>query len=99
MDDPVQSGKKILTDLPVSKLLLEQLDKFSKESVRAKNVRVFNPRTLYQSINISPGKEVVAVDIGGNKIVAATYKVSEGKLWQIDIPKELKSTNGSGYLG
>lgn len=99
MADAVLSKKTIFTSLPVPQLFPEQLTKFNKESVSAKGVRVFNPRTLYQSIKISPGKEVVAVDIGGNKIAAATYKVSEGRLWQIDTPKELKSTNGSGYLG
>lgn len=97
MADSDQS--QILTSLPLPQLYPEQLAKFSQESIRAKTARVFNPRTVSQSIKISPGKEVMAVDIGGNKIVASRYKISEGKLWQMDTSRELKSDNGSGYLG
>jgi predicted NBD/HSP70 family sugar kinase len=91
-------NRELLTTFRVPELSREQLDLFTRESIRANPVGYFDPVEAQESLNQQNGKEVIAVDLGGDKIAATSFLVVNGKLQPKDNLKSLQSTGGKDYL-
>lgn len=86
----------ISQDIPA--LNQEQLLLFTPEALRVRQALIFNSQVALETVNGTIGRQVMAVDIGGDKITRAIYHVgSNGKLNTID-EKTSNSQNGTGYL-
>lgn len=94
-----QSEKSLITSRPISQLSKEQLDKFTKESIRARVVNRFDPEAAINILKKCEGKKVIAIDIGGYKIESATFKVKNGSLEEDKTKSHsFHSSQGQGYL-
>jgi predicted NBD/HSP70 family sugar kinase len=90
---------KKLTDLPLSKLLREQLEVFSRQSIQTKELMPFDVHQSLHSLHRFEGQTVLGVDIGGTTLEAQLFKVHNSWLEPLDSPlnKTLKSHGGVGY--
>lgn len=88
-----------LLNLPVPDLIPAQLDKFNAHSIRAKESIIFRPITLLDYLKKMEGKQVIAVDIGGDKMASVTSVVKSGNLVRLRNPAIFESEQGAGYLG
>ncbi len=80
----------------VRDLVPAQLARFSRESIRAAEPRPFDPRS---AITAGGGtRQVMAADIGGDKIITARYVVRDGSLTVDGEPTVHHGDRGSGYL-
>lgn len=95
----IKSKQILLTSRPIPQLIQEQLDKFTKESVRARAVDRFDPASAIYILKSGAGKEVIAIDIGGNKIQFATFEVKNGVLEENKAKtNSFHSSQGKGYM-
>lgn len=76
----------------------EQLARFSVSALHAHPTRGFDPDVVVRQLRAHEGQRVVAVDMGGDKLVAATRSVSRGTLTLLDEPRLLRGDGGAGYL-
>jgi predicted NBD/HSP70 family sugar kinase len=81
-----------------TELVDAQLARFTRASLQAVETRRFDPRAALERLRADDGAEVVAVDIGGDKLVTAGYVVEQGGLVQLAPPVVKRSTAGAGYL-
>lgn len=72
----------LLTIRPISELFSEQVNKFTSESLRAKVTGSLNPSLALDVLKKKEGRKVIAVDLGGDKLIAVTLKVRDGLLIQ-----------------
>lgn len=87
-----------LADLPVPQLNDSQMSRFILKSLRATKTREFDPRATLAALRSADGTRVMAIDIGGDKMTAGTYVVSEGKLVPDGLPLVKGGSGGAGYL-
>jgi predicted NBD/HSP70 family sugar kinase len=91
-------GNDLLSRRRVPLLIPEQISRFSLQSLRAKSKRHFDPRAALLTLRADAQKTVLAVDIGGDKMVVGWYAVRDGLLVQITESLIVRGEGGSGYL-
>ena len=91
----LEGGINRLADMPTPAMIGAQIARFTIESVRASTTRSFDPRLVLAAFSASGGSEVMAVDIGGDKLIASRYVVRQGSLRQ-ERP-QLTRDGGGGY--
>lgn len=88
-----------LTQKPTPNILKEQLALFTREAMHTIEVGRFDPAKTNQALTEKTGQRLVAVDMGGDKIVANLFEVRDGKLQKLpELDLMLKSHHGEGYL-
>lgn len=88
-----------LTQKPIPTILEEQLALFTRDAMHATEVGQFNPAATSQALTEKAGQQLVAVDMGGDKIVANLFEVQNGTLQKLPgLDLALKSHHGEGYL-
>jgi predicted NBD/HSP70 family sugar kinase len=92
-------GYDRLADRHVPYLIPEQVEGFTFDALRAKRVRSFDSEAALRKLQTDDQKTVVAIDIGGDKIVASSYDVHGGRLLQMNDVLVRRGDGGSGYLG
>jgi predicted NBD/HSP70 family sugar kinase len=88
----------VLADLEIPAMVDAQLARFTPASLQAVESRRFHPGAALQTLRANHGAEVVAVDIGGDKLVTAPYAVDRGALVPQAAPVVKRSSAGVGYL-
>jgi predicted NBD/HSP70 family sugar kinase len=88
----------LLSRRQVPELLWEQVEQFTLNALRAKPTRTFDPRAALQAMRADGNKTVMAVDVGGDKVVAATYDVRDGLLVQTTEALVGRGDGGFGYV-
>lgn len=91
--------KDLLSILPLPELLSEQLSYFTLDSIRAKPVGDFDAAAASETLKRQRNQRVIAIDIGGDKVASASFRVDNGLL-QSDSQeiKGIQSSDGIGYL-
>jgi predicted NBD/HSP70 family sugar kinase len=89
---------RALADLEVPSLIDSQLARFTPESIRATQTRRFDAHATLQTLRATAEADVMAVDIGGDKLIAAAYTVRGGVLAQEGPPLVSSGMAGAGYL-
>jgi hypothetical protein len=59
---------------PVQAILPEQVQRFTREALRARSVRRFSARRAVEVLQASEGRKFLALDIGGDKISASYFR-------------------------
>ncbi len=88
---------KKLTDLPIFPFYQSQLELFTKESIRAYPIRLFNLNQVFVRLLEQKDKVVMSIDINGDKLVSTKFRVHDGVL-QSKTVDMFQSTQGKGYL-
>jgi predicted NBD/HSP70 family sugar kinase len=96
--NPGVDGHDLLADREVPSIIPEQVDRFTVEALRAKPVRYFDPQAVLHQFRVGGDKTVIAVDIGGDKLIAWSYVVHHGLLRQLAEVTLRHGDGGSGYL-
>ena len=96
--NPNASGLELLADRQVPDLVPEQVERFTVEALRSKPVRSFDPQATLHQLRTGGEKTVVAVDIGGDKLIALSYNVRDGLLLQLAEVLVRRGDGGSAYL-
>jgi predicted NBD/HSP70 family sugar kinase len=81
-----------------SGLAPEQLQRFTKDSLRARPVRPFDVEQVLDMLRLRDGMTVAAVDIGGDKITTADFTVRKGRVESSGHTLVAQGDNGIGYL-
>lgn len=89
---------RLLANTEIPKLVDSQVAQFTIESMQAIRTRTFNPHATLKSWSANGKTEVVAIDIGGDKLIAASYIVGQGGLTQEGKPLVKRGTAGAGYI-
>lgn len=76
----------------------DQLRGFTIEGVRGKQARSFDPRSSLVGLQASDGENVIAVDIGGDKLSASYFAVHDGRLSRTSDLLTCQGDGGAGYL-
>jgi len=79
-------------------LLDSQIARFTFASLRATRARDFDPRTALETLNAAAETLVMAVDVGGDKLVADRYAVGHGILRRVGPAQIRERTAGAGYV-
>jgi predicted NBD/HSP70 family sugar kinase len=96
---PVAAKKRrTLADLEVPSLIDSQLARFTPESIQATMTRRFDSRAVLQTLSATAEAHVMAVDMGGDKLIAAAYAARGGVLAQEGPPLVSRGMAGAGYL-
>ncbi len=74
------------------------LKEFTLEKLRSRPTKKIDPTKLGKKIS-SSNQEVLAIDIGGNKVAVASYSTSAGILGLVNEYDSPRSQDGEGYLG
>jgi predicted NBD/HSP70 family sugar kinase len=92
-------GHRLLIEKPVPSLLPEQVARFTPETLRARSTGRFDPRLAQGVLTASATSRVLAIDIGGDKLVAAFYRVRGGELDQMraEVVRR-REQGGRGYV-
>jgi predicted NBD/HSP70 family sugar kinase len=88
----------LLANRQVPDLVPEQVERFTIDTLRAKPTRSFNPQATLHQLRVGGEKTVVAVDIGGDKLIAWAYGLRDGRLLQLAELLVRRGDSGSGYL-
>lgn len=96
--NPDVGNCELLASRPVPDLMPEQIERFTTGALRAKSARIFDPQATLHELLVGGEKIVLAVDIGGDKLVAWSYDVRDGLLLQLEEVLVRRSDGGSGYL-
>lgn len=88
----------MLNHRPVPPLLPEQLSRFTPEKLQAKPVRDFDPRTALAGLRAADKKAVIAVDIGGDKLTATFFSITDGTVRRTRDVLNRQGYGGAGYL-
>lgn len=84
---------------PTPEIPAEQVSAFTLESLRAKPAMHFSLRELNTGMERREGERVMAIDIGGSKVHAATFVVRNGSLYrEIQSVKILPKKGGEDFL-
>lgn len=93
------SNNELFTASPVPELNPELLEKFTLDVLHPQAVGEFDPQGALETLKRCEGKEVFAIDIGGDKIAATRFTVrSEGLLEPRTEIRSPRSKDGQGYL-
>lgn len=96
--NPGVGGYDRLANRQVPGLLPEQVERFTVEALRAKQVRRFDLQATLHQLRSGGEKAVVAVDIGGDKLIAVSYHVRDGLFRQLAEVAVRRGDGGSAYL-
>lgn len=96
--NPDVGGYDLLASRQVPDLVPEQVERFTVEALRAKPVRCFDPQATLRQLRSGGEKTVVAVDIGGDKLIALSYDVRDGILRKLTEVAVRRGDGGSAYL-
>lgn len=88
----------LLANRQIPDLVPEQVERFTLEALQAKPVRSFDPQATLHQLQTCSEKTVVAVDIGGDKLIALSYDVRDGLLLQLAEILVRQGDGGSAYL-
>ena len=91
-------GGTLLASRPVPALYSDQLERFTLDSLRATEARRFDALRMLSLIRSSGDKRVLAIDIGGDKLVWSLLGTQNGFLERLDEGTETRSEAGRGYL-
>jgi predicted NBD/HSP70 family sugar kinase len=92
------SRTDLLTRRSVPTLTPEQVERFTYHSLRARSTRRFDPRQALRKLRESREKCVIAIDVGGDKLISALYRTRDGILEQVTAPVVRQGDGGSGYV-
>lgn len=100
VERPIEDGKNNpLLLCPIPETPAEQVSAFTLESLRAKPVTDFSLQELKAKMETREGERVMAIDIGGSKVTAATFVVQNGSLHkETDSLETLVKKGGEGFL-
>lgn len=88
-----------LTKESIPDLICEQVAKFSRKSLMARRTRRFNPQSVLDTPTGETRKSVIAIDIGGDKLIAARYERRNGMLERgFEYPVVKRDDGGSRYV-
>jgi predicted NBD/HSP70 family sugar kinase len=96
--EPRVGNCDVLANRQIPDLVPEQVERFTFEALQGKPVRSFDPQATLQKLRTGAEKTVVAVDIGGDKLIASSYDVRDGLLLQLAEVLIRRGDGGSGYL-
>lgn len=100
MEDAPYSNEPLITR-PAPRLTSEQVARFTRESVRARPVRRFDPHSASDlgtaGVSRGPGN-ALAIDIGGDKLVAGLYQLRDGRPEQLPGTIVRQQAGGFGYV-
>ena len=96
--NPHMDGYDLLAGQEVPNLIPEQVERFTIGALRAKPTRSFDPQAALREVQVGGEKTVVAVDIGGDKLIASYYGVRDGLLRQMTEVLVRRGNGGTGYL-
>ena len=91
-------GVDLLTIRPVPELLSTQVAKFTPESLRVRVAEVFDPSLAQNALKNHDRQEIVVIDLGGDKVVAAKFQIRAGELRKLETLASLQSHGGKSYL-
>ena len=94
----MSSNRASLANCESSPLLPEQIDRFTLESLQAKPVRNFDLQATMSQLRTEGSKTVIAIDIGGDKLIAFAYEVHDSRCAQSAELLVRRGDNGSSYL-
>ena len=89
---------RLLNQHPIPALLPEQLQRFTDQTLQTKPVRDFDPRVALAALRAANDKAVIAVDIGGDKLTASLFTVTDGAIRRDREVLNYHSYDGAGYL-
>jgi predicted NBD/HSP70 family sugar kinase len=95
---PGAGASGLLVSRPVPDLVPEQVERFTVNALHAKPVRSLDPQAALDQLRTSGEKTVIAVDIGGDKLIALRYAVRGGILVQLAEVAARQGDGGSAYL-
>lgn len=96
---PTQKDVRTLAELALPEIIDSQIAEFTPESVRVRATRSFDPRSWLAALRSHAGAMVLAVDIGGDKLIASRYVVAEDRLCRTGPPHITDGAGGGiGYL-
>lgn len=75
-----------------------QLDLYTRESLHVQEVGAFDPGAAVRKLEASEGKEVIALDIGGDTIAVTRYEVQDGALTPVIEIVSGPTKAGKNYL-
>jgi predicted NBD/HSP70 family sugar kinase len=87
-----------LADRPVPDLIPAQIERFTVEALQGKQVRSFDPHAALDQLRTGGEESILAVDIGGDKLIAVSYRVRNGQLVQLTEILSRQGDGGSAYL-
>ena len=88
---------KKLTEFPPHLFYQTQLELFTRESVRAYPIRLFNLGQVFVRILEQKDRAVMSLDVNGDKLVSTIFRVHDGVL-QSKTVDVFQSNQGKGYL-
>lgn len=93
-------GKDYLTLAEIPNLSEEQMSLFTEESVTQQEMEDFNPDKALALLKGNEGKEVLTVDLGGDKISRIFWKIQNGRLvGEVENVKTIKKIDkGGNYM-
>jgi predicted NBD/HSP70 family sugar kinase len=91
-------GHSLLIRESVPELIPEQVARFTVESLRARPIRQFDPHLAQDALVAGAASEVLAIDIGGDKLIAAFYQLRTGELEQASDTVIRRNEGGHGYV-
>jgi predicted NBD/HSP70 family sugar kinase len=93
----VHSDDSLLTKRPTPDLIPEQIARFTRESLRARATRRFDPHLTQNVLVAGATSDILAIDIGGDKLITASYRIRDGEL-KPNEPVVLQNEGGRGYV-
>jgi predicted NBD/HSP70 family sugar kinase len=79
-------------------LLPDQIGRFTMQALRARPVRPFDPGQALNALRILEGASMLAIDIGGDKLVAERFAICDGEIAQAETILTRHGDHGVGYL-
>lgn len=87
-----------LKDAEIPDLIDSQIARFTLESLHATRARSFDPYTTLRALEATSGTSVMAVDIGGDKLIASRHAIRSGTLYREGVPLIKERSAGAGYI-
>jgi predicted NBD/HSP70 family sugar kinase len=91
-------GRRLLIEESVPDLIPEQVARFTVQSLKARITRPFDPHWVRDAMVTGATREVLAIDIGGDKLIAGFYRIREGELEHTSETTVLRLEGGCGYV-
>lgn len=79
-------------------LVDSQIARFTPASLQAVKTRDFDPQATLQTLSAADEAHVMAVDIGGDKLIANRYAIRHGVLHRVGAVQIRERTAGAGYV-
>jgi predicted NBD/HSP70 family sugar kinase len=89
---------RLLNDMQMPDLIDSQIARFTRASLHATRARSFDPQATLHALKTTSDTHVMAVDIGGYKVIADHYAIRHGTLYREGRPLIKERTSGAGYI-